>query len=95
MVMDVHDVHPLAHHGRHWSPLVATGRHLPRPQVFCGKGFELTSFYLKDPWNSMEFRVRRKTSQPAAQPFPPVTLFFTVGLLLKHSQGLAGKCDVF
>ena len=27
MVMDVHDVHPLAHHGRHWSPLVATGRH--------------------------------------------------------------------
>ena len=44
---------------------------------------------------SMEFRVRRKTSQPAAQPFPPVTLFFTVGLLLKHSQGLAGKCDVF
>ena len=33
MVMDVHDVHPLAHHGRHWSPLVATGRHLPRSQV--------------------------------------------------------------
>ena len=31
MVMDVHDVHPLAHHGRHWAPLVATGRRLMSP----------------------------------------------------------------
>ena len=38
MVMDVHDVHPLAHHGRHWSPLVATGRHFHWSQVdvACG-----------------------------------------------------------
>ena len=51
--------------------------------MFCGKGFELTSFYLKDTWNSMEFRVRRKTSQPAAQPFPPVTPFFIVGFAIE------------
>ena len=36
MVMDVHDVHPLAHHGRHWSPLVATGRHWSQVDVACG-----------------------------------------------------------
>ena len=35
MVMDVHDVHPLAHHGRHWSPLVATC-HWSQVDVACG-----------------------------------------------------------